>query len=74
MPGTFTSSGELFKILERERQAQGISQRSLSIRAGLSHGAYWYSSARGVDITIDTAARYADVLGLKLQVQKEERP
>lgn len=74
MQRTFKSSAELFSILERERQAQGVSQRALSMRAGMSHGAYWYSSAHAVDLTIDAAVRYADVLGLKLNVQKGERP
>jgi transcriptional regulator with XRE-family HTH domain len=71
MSDVFRSAGELFAIIETRRQQQGVSQRELSKRAGLSHGAYWFASQRGGDLTIDSALRYTNALGLELKATKK---
>jgi transcriptional regulator with XRE-family HTH domain len=71
MSDVFTSAGELFAIIETKRKEQGVSQRELSKRAGLSHGAYWFVAQRGGDLTIDSALRYTSALGLELKAAKK---
>lgn len=71
MSEAFTTAGELFAIIERKRQEQGVSQRELAKRAGLSHGAYWFTAHRGGDLTIDSALRYTSALGLELKAAKK---
>lgn len=73
MAQKFAGAGDLFAILEGHRTEQGVSLRELSKRAGMSHGSYWYSAQRGADITINSAARYAEALGLDLSVTKRRR-
>lgn len=73
MPEKFKKAVDLFAILEHHRSEQGVSLRELSKRAGMSHGSYWYSAQRGADITINSAAKYADALGLDLSVTKRRR-
>lgn len=61
---------QLVALLEERREHLGISQRDLGRRAGLSHGAYWFSSNRSGDMSLRAALAYCDVLGLTVQVKK----
>lgn len=71
MAETFKTTGELFAIIEEHREKQGMSQRDLSQRAGLSHASYWFAANRGGELNVSSAIAYADVLDLDLQVIKK---
>lgn len=58
---------KFLEIVEKERVRQGVAVEALATRAGLSHAAYYYIRRQGTDrISLDTALRYARVLGLQL--------
>lgn len=64
------SADEVVRIIEKERQRQGMSQRKLCSEAGLSHGAYWFVKHNGGGVHLDTALRLLSALGATVQVDR----
>lgn len=64
-----TGTDQFIELIEAERKRQGISIEELARRAGLTHSAYWYTLRRAKDrrVTLETALRYADALGIDLK-------
>jgi transcriptional regulator with XRE-family HTH domain len=56
-------------IIEKERTRQGKTMRELCEDAGVSHSTYWWWLKHGHDVTLSSAIRYADVLGIKVCVR-----
>lgn len=61
-----TNSDMALDAIERKRNIEGISQRELAKRAGLSKNAYWHISHQGSDLHVKSLIGLAEAVGLKL--------
>lgn len=63
------AAGDLMLLIERERVRQGLSMQELSLRAGKGASTYFAGLSRKTgNVHLETALRYARVLGLRVSV------
>lgn len=61
-----TDSYQALDVIERKRNIEGISQREMAKRAGLSKNAYWYAAHEGKDLHVKSLILLAEAVGMKL--------
>jgi transcriptional regulator with XRE-family HTH domain len=59
--------------IERKRNIEGISQRELAKRAGLSKNAYWHISHQGSDLHVKSLIGLAEAVGMKLTLSDADQ-
>jgi hypothetical protein len=62
------TADDLLKVIETEREGQGIPLSWLALRSGRAHGTYWSWARKGIMPKLDTVLRYAEELGLQVTV------
>lgn len=61
-----TNSDMALDAIERKRNIEGISQRELAKRAGLSKNAYWHISHQGSDLHVKSLIGLAEAVGMQI--------
>ena len=68
-----TNSDMALDAIERKRNIEGISQRELAKRAGLSKNAYWHISHQGSDLHVKSLSGLAEAVGMKLTLSDADQ-
>ena len=68
-----TNSDMALDAIERKRNIEGISQRELAKRAGLSKNAYWHISHQGSDLHVKSLIGLAEAVGMKLTLSDADQ-
>jgi len=60
------NTDQALDAIERKRNVEGISQRELAKRAGLSKNAYWHISHQGADLHVKSLIGLAQAVGMEV--------